>query len=443
MKIVAYFYRDPLLEDEPEPVWGEDVDRVYRDFGDRHQRSQLLADCQVDPPDCILIRHLADLADSMPEITSFLEEFARIHVSIVTIGSIVSPESPTTTLKLLHAVQTEQHRRRVRRGHARKRLQASLPPGAAPYGYRRGQNRYTLNRSTAPIVKEFFEQFLLYGSLRGAVRHIARRYGKVISVSTGRRWLTSPVYRGDLAYNTGHVILNTHVPIISRQEAAQVDRLLRRNRTVPRRAASAPRSLAGLVVCASCGSGMSINSVTRRSTAQNSTDRNSKHSTKASSTSYLYLRPIACPHQSKCKAVDYDQVLDQTIQRICQDLPEAVSAASLPDLQRIQQGIHAAIRQHQTILSQLPDLTQSGIFDPETAALRAYKLQATIAELQGKLAQLPPVDLAALLPTVSLAQFWLDLSESERRFYFREFIQQIHLVRNSDNTWHIQLQFIF
>ena len=111
-------------------------------------------------------------------------------------------------------------------------------------------------------MKDFFEYFLLYGSLRGAVRYLAQKYGKKISVTTGRRWLTNPVYRGDTAYLNGDTISNTHVAIVSREEAAQVDRLLRRNRRLPPRSASAPRSLAGLVVCSECQSSMSVVSVT-------------------------------------------------------------------------------------------------------------------------------------------------------------------------------------
>ena len=148
-------------------------------------------------------------------------------------------------LRLLQEIQENQRSRRIRQGHARNRLRAHPPPGKAPYGYRRGKERYIIDRTTAPVVKEFFERFLLFGSLRGAVRYLEKKYAKKISVSTGRRWLTNPVYRGDLEYQNGEVIRNTHIPIISREEAAQTDRLLRRNRRLPRRTASAPHSLAG------------------------------------------------------------------------------------------------------------------------------------------------------------------------------------------------------
>ncbi len=439
MRILAYLYQDPLLEAVAKPDWGQGtgdqgIDRVYRDLGDRTQLRQLLADCQAEPPDCVLIRRLDDLGDSVPEVTACLSQLEAMAIQLV----MVEAEQSASALTTLHSLQTEHHSRQIRQGHARNRLKALPPPGAAPYGYRRGNDRYALDRSAAPVVKEFFEQFLLYGSLRGAVRYLATKYGKTISVSTGRRWLMSPVYRGDLEYGTGQVMLNTHVPIISREEGAQIDRLLRRNRAMPRRSASAPRSLSGLVTCAACGSAMTISQVTRSKVARRGTRQQG-----SAPPDYLYLRPIACKQQPKCKAIDYEQVLEQTIQRICEDLPRAVSGAPLPDLERIKQSVQAAIAHKQAILNQLPDLITTGVLDTETAELRTYKLRAEIADLQSKLSQLPPVNLVALIPTVSLPQFWLDLSEPERRFYFREFIRQIQLVRNMDNTWQIQLVFSF
>ncbi|HEY9637462.1 MAG TPA: recombinase family protein, partial [Coleofasciculaceae cyanobacterium] len=316
--------------------------------------------------------------------------------------------------------------RRIRQGYARNRLKALPPPGKAPYGYRRGKDRYILDRSTAPVVKEFFEQFLLYGSLRAAVRYLEKKYSKKISVSTGRRWLTNPIYRGDLGYQNGEVISDTHTPILNREEAAQIDRLLRRNRRLPPRTASAARSLAGLVVCGECQSHMTVTSVTRPRKDQE----------------YLYLRPISCPQHPKCRAIAYEKVLDNTIQRICQELPRAVAGMNVPSLDGVKQSLTSQIANKQDILEQLPALTTSGVLDSETAELRAYKLRTEISQLRSRLWALPPVNLQAIAQAVSIPQFWCDLSESERRFYFREFIRQIEIMRQ-DKAWDLQLVFIF
>lgn len=429
MKIIAYSYTDPLLETAPDrTIWGREVDRIYQDLGARQQLQQLLADCQTEPADYLLIRRLEELGDSVAEVCNCLTELETLGIEIITIDSAL-PHTATNKadlLKLLQQIQNYQNSRRLRQGHARSRLKASPPPGKAPYGYRRGKDKYILDKSAAPVVKDFFERFLIYGSLRGAVRYLAKKYGKKISVSTGRRWLTNPVYRGDTAYQNNQIISSTHVPIISREEAAQIDRLLRRNRLLPPRTASANRSLAGLVVCNECQSPTTVVRVTA--------PRQTKE--------YLYLRPNSCAKNPKCRSIPYEEVLQRTIEKICRELPVAVAEMSLPDMGGIKANLNGAIANKQDILAQLPSLCENGILDSETCELRAYKLRTEISHLQQQLAQLPPVNLREIARAVSIPQFWLDLSESERRFYFREFIRQILLSRQ-DAGWDLQVKFIF
>ncbi|MEB3292761.1 MAG: recombinase family protein [Synechococcales bacterium] len=488
MRLLAYLYSDPLLEPTPDPtLWGWECDRIYQDLasqtiykpldkikksgsGDiasgeliqchnRPQLQQLLRDCQqerdrqMESAHYLLVRRLEELGDSVQEVSDRVAALEALGIRLILVEQTdpVDPgKSPLPTnlipasaipaadvradmLRLIQEIQTQQRSRRIRQGHARNRVKAIPPPGKAPYGYRRGRNRYVVDRSTALVVKEFFEQFLLFGSLRGAVRHIAKKYGKRISPSTGQRWLTSPVYRGALEYKGGETIAETHEAILSSDEAAQVDRLLRRNRRLPSRSASAPRSLAGLVICQQCQSPMTVTRVVQSKVAQRNTTAVKE---------YLYLRPMHCPERSKCKAIAYDQILQTTIDRICEDLPRAVAGLALPDLDRVKQGISQAIAGKQQVISQLPELVNQGILDDASAQLRAYNLRTEIAELQNKLAQLPPVNLKAIAQTVSIPQFWLDLSESERRFYFREFLRQIELVRQ-ESGWTIRLVFIF
>lgn len=437
MKIIAYSYSDPLLEPTPDSsIWGWELDQIYQDLGKRLELRQLINDCRVDPADYLLIRRLEELGDSVQEVSDRLAELEALGVQLIATEqpytSSQQGQEPSTTnlradlLKLLQEIQYQQRSHRIRQGHARNRVNALPPPGKAPYGYRRGKDKYILDRTAAPIVKDFFEQFLLYGSLRGAVRYLGQKYGKKISVTTGRRWLTNSVYRGDTAYQNGQIVSNTHIPIISREEAAQVDRLLRRNSRLPPRSASAPRSLAGLVICQECQSSMLVARVT--------TPRKDKE--------YLYLRPIICPKRPKCRAISYEQVLEQTIAEICQDLPRAVAGMNLPQLDAVKNTLTKAIAIKQDVLAQLPTLTVEGVLDTETAALRAYNLRTEISELQAKLATLPPVNLRSVAQAVSIPQFWLDLSESERRFYFREFICQIEIIRDRA-SWQIKLIFIF
>lgn len=429
---IAYVYSDPMLESAPDSsIWSWEVERVYQDYDSgRPQLQALLEHCQVQPVDCLLVRQLAELGNSVGEVSDRLTQLKALSVEVIALEdcchtNLAADQNPQQTLKLLAEIQRQQRSQRIQQGHAQNRLKALPPPGKAPYGYRRGKDRYALDRSTAPVVKDFFEHFLLYASLRGAVRYLEKKYGKRISVSTGRRWLTNPVYRGDLMYQQ-QVLSGTHVPIISREEAAQVDRLLRRNRSLAPRAASAPRSLAGLAVCATCQSPMTVTRVTARRREQE----------------YLYLRPTACPQVPKCRAIAYQQVLDQAIDRICQDLPQAVAEIDRPGSGKGKDSIAAAITSKQQALNQLPALVETQVLDLETAELRTYKLRTEISALQAQIAQLPPVNLQEVAQAVSIAQFWRDLSEPERRFYFREFIRRVEITRQ-DAEWSLNLIFIF
>ena len=336
-------------------------------------------------------------------------------------------EIKTDLSKLLEQVTKEKQINLLKQGHARNRLKTLPPPGKAPYGYRRGQDRYIIDKSTAPVVKDFFERFILFGSLRGAVRYLEKRYGKKIAPSTGKNWLTNPVYRGNLKYKNNEIIANTHTAILDRESAAQIDRLLRRNSRLPSRTASASRSLAGLIVCQQCQLKMTISHVTQRNRKQE----------------YLYLRCHDCPQKPKCKAINYQTVLEQVIIKICQELPQAVAQLRQPNFKQIKQNLEREVKGKKDILNQLQTLIAQNILDEETANFRRYKIQTEISALENKIDRLPPENLKAIASTVSLPQFWFDLSEAERRFYFREFIKQIEIIRLENNDWNLQLVFIF
>ena len=228
------------------------------------------------------------------------------------------------------------------------------------------------------------------------------------------------------AYRNSEIICNTHTAIISKEEAAQVDRLLRRNSRLPSRTASAPRSLAGLVKCKNCQSPMTISRVTIRNKKKE----------------YLYLRPINCSENPKCKGISYKDVLEATVKIICDNLVKAVEEINFPQLDLVKKNIHTSIERQNQILEQIPSLVETEILDTQTAKLRAYKLRTQISELEAKLATLPPVNLKSVAKLVSIPQFWLDLSESERRFYLREFIQEIEIIRDGKD-WRIEVVFIF
>lgn len=426
---IAYWYCDPLLETpDAAPEWGEVVARVYCDWGDRSALAQFFQACAEAATERALVRRWSDLGDTPAAVEAAIRQVQSAGTELVACES--EPlAGASEDARLWHAiarVEREFRCRQLRRGHARARRAAQPPPGKAPYGYRRGRDRYLLDRSTAPVVKAFAERFLLYGSLRDAVRYLERRFGKAIAVATGRRWLTHPVYRGDLRYGTGEVVPDAHAAILSRDEAAQIDRLLRRNRRLPPRAASA-RALSGLVVCRACQHPLHVASVRRSGRAE----------------PYVYLRAPGCPRQPKCRALPYSAVLDRAIARIRADLPAAIAQLDRPDAGSAVAAIDAEIARTRALRERLPALERDGTLDAATAALRRATLNADLARWQSERDRLPPPNLPQIADTVSLPQFWYDLSEPERRFYLREFIQSIEILRLQPDAWEIQLAFVF
>jgi DNA invertase Pin-like site-specific DNA recombinase len=416
--------------------FGPGVDRLFIDHchleQPRPELQRLVQACHHHVPDQVLIKQVGDLGDSPSTIFTVLQSLESQGVRVIaldqsyetaTAGETLSPAA----LLELAATITAQHRsRQLQDGHARNRVNLLPPPGRAPYGYRRGRYRYALDKATVPAVKAFFEHFILYGSIRGAARFLDKNYGKKIAPSTAQRWLQHPVYRGDSEYQDGHIVRDTHTPIISREEAAQVDRLLRRNRQLPPKTVSAERSLAGLVQCAECQSKLRVSRVTRpRQTRE-----------------YLYLRPLQCGRSQACRAIAYADVLEQTITAICTELPPAVGGLSAAPVGAVKAELSAQIAAKGEALAQIEQLYGQGVLDQASADLRRYTLQGELAVLEQQRSQLPPANLLEIAQTLGSQQFWQDLSESERRVYLREFIQTIWIDR-TEADWNVRIQFVF
>lgn len=441
MAILAYRYCSELEAAEP-VSWPQPVDRVYQDMGGRSQLAALYTDCRRDPQaiETVVVQRFADLGDSLDAVQGWWAKFSQLQVALVSVQEGAMPSGAIAGMVLAQQVQQQQQQRRIRRGHAERRVAGKPPPGKAPYGYRRGPHQYLIDRSAAAIVRAFFDHFLLYASLRQSVRYLAQNHGKTISTSTAHRWLTSPVYRGDLAYKNGDVVPNTHTAILSRDEAAQVDRLLRRNRPFSPRSRSAPRSLAGLVRCGRCQAPLVVSKTVHRRGRRR--------------IDYLYLRPRQCPYRHseppslepaapiRCVALPYEAVLDAVIARICEELPPSVNQTGPSPMVKVGESIAQQIKDKQALILQVEALQDQGVLDEQTAMLRTYKLKTETAALQAQLGQLPPASLLSIAETISIPQFWRDLSESERRFYFREFIDTIDVTRR-EGGWIVTLSYRF
>ncbi|MFN3678181.1 recombinase family protein [Thermosynechococcus sp.] len=424
MVIIAYEYIDPLWQPLPDPqAWGPEIDHWVLDV--QASRPQLRYWLQRLAPGYWLLHQLSALGQTVVEVSDRLRQLEAANITVIALAEgYVSdrPPSGDQLLFLWDQVKQQLHQQTLCHSHARNRLKRRPPPGRAPYGYRRGKEHYVIDRAAAVVVKDFVEHFLLYGSLSAAVRFIADTHHKRISVATGRRWLTHPVYRGHLYYQGKTVIPHTHAPLIAPDEAAQVDRLLRRQRSLPRRSASAPHPLAGLVICGECQQRFGRTQVQPyRQPSQ-----------------YAYLRPLHCPFSPKCCSIPYDAALAAVIDQIAKRLPPAIAQLCLP-LPTLTTQMEAIDRQ----LQQLTELERQGLLDAETVQLRRYKLAGERARIEAQQAQLPPSNLLQLAVTLGQPQFWYQLSAAEQRFYLREFLRAIEVTSRPPQPWSIHLRFIW
>lgn len=437
--IIAYIYTEPVIDKIPDSFfWGCEVDQVYQDIGERKELKKLLKDCYKKPPNYFLIRSLSELGNSLKEVTEVMAKIEEFNIEIISIEEnyntskfrvIKDKKTKNLFIYICQEIEQKIQKIKLKKAHGNNRLKILPPPGKAPFGYIRGKDNYVVNRSTIFIVREFFDRFLLYGSLADSVRYIEEKFNKKIALSTAHYWLKNPIYRGDLAYKNQEIIPDTHTAIITREESAQIDRILKSHRLVKPRSASANYALAGLVKCEQCSSSLRISHINKK-----------KYQDK-----YLYLIPSQCPRKIICKALKYQEVFDKTINKICEQLPLLTQNFQAPNPQFIKRQLEEQIEEKEKNLLTISQLIKNDILDEETGSIRNYKIHQEIGKIKQKIAQLPPDNLTKISTALSNPQFWNDLSSAECRFYLREFVKIIKIIPINENNknWQITLDFIF
>lgn len=437
--IIAYIYIDPIIDKIPSDfLWGCEINTVYQDISNRKQLEKLIKDCYVNSPNYLLIRSLSEFGDTLTEIHQIMAKIEDLNIEIIAIDEdyntnkfkiIKDSKTKEKLIILWEEIRRKIYHRKLLKSHSHNRLNTLPPPGKAPFGYLKGKDSYVINRATSPIIRDFFDRFLLYSSVSDSVRYLEKKYNKKIALSTALYWLKNPIYRGDLSYKNKEIIADTHTAIISREEAAQIDRILKSHSLVKSRSASANYALAGLVKCKICQSSFRITKVT-----------NKKYPEK-----YLYLIPSQCQGNTPCKSLKYNLFLDTVIEQICKNFSVLIKQINVPNPNFAKHKIAKAIQEKEAILSKIKQLRIENILDEETTYLRSYTLNLEIATLKQQMAQLPPDNLNIIASTLSNPQFWYDLSPSECRFYLREFIKKIDVipVNNNINNYNFVLNFVF
>lgn len=133
MTIFVYSYSDPLLDAAPEPeLWGVEVDRIYSDWGQRQQLTQLLTDLDTgDRPDYLLLRRLDELGENLSEIGDRLQHIENYGVGIIATEQDYQSDQPLDQKALGQLFQTIGDRLRQQKNSTGPR-QKPPPISAAP-----------------------------------------------------------------------------------------------------------------------------------------------------------------------------------------------------------------------------------------------------------------------------------------------------------------------
>ncbi|MGK7911576.1 MAG: recombinase family protein [Synechococcus sp.] len=426
MRKLGYIYRSAIVppsEEEQSLLLRSGATDILVDLGDRQHYLNLIQQYSSEQATDLrlYLLSLTDLAETTPKVEQQVKFWLQRNADVVvaTEEGVQSLSDLDVLAAFLTQLPQELKGRHISEGHAQNRLNRKPPPGPAPFGYRRVGDTYEIDERAAQRVRTFFERYLLFGSIRGAVKDINQAGENAISVTTARRWLTSPVYRGDLKFKDGVTLRDTHPALLTREEAAQIDRWSRRNGPIASRSTSAPRALAGLVVCQSCDRPLRIVQATKKRQAK----------------VYRYLR---CPN---CRySINYDLALTNTIQAVCQQLPQRTANLDSLPVESIKSRIELQIKSNKSKIVTLDRESESRSTNgDDERQLQRYLLEGENAKLGEKRDQLPPGNLAAIAQAVSIEPFWRSLSESEQRAYLREFIKQISINSEAD----VKLEFFF
>jgi site-specific DNA recombinase len=216
---------------------------------------------------------------SLPALREFAEMCVSKGINLRILDQQIDLKTPQGKLMLnflgaLAEWELDQLTERVNHGwnHLRKEKRA---PGIIPFGYKRENDRYapddTIYKSTGKncwaIARELVEAFLSAGTVRGATRIMAEKYGMAIGRGDFPReiglkyWLENPVISGHIGYFYRHrqastqVIPDQHKPLVTPAEAAQIRRLLAFSVQYRETAKEdwETATLAGLVYCGKCG----------------------------------------------------------------------------------------------------------------------------------------------------------------------------------------------
>lgn len=287
------------LEQQIERLKAAGADKVLLDVdsGSKDERPSfltLMSYCCSGVCNTVIVTRLDRLTRSLPTLRKTIAQLEAVGVGLIALDDSINTATAAGKFQInilgaLAEMEVDRLSERVKHGwqHLRDRKVAMNPP----FGYCKDNDRHSLDHSPflclvdqqvelskVQIARDIVQAFLSKKTLRLALRHINQKYGiqtfahndgnhqkggrvarEMFRFSPGglSNWLTNPVLQGHLCYLRGsdrqQITYNTHEPLITSEEAREIELILDHNRQVRGYGSTAQEyPLSGLVFCGEC-----------------------------------------------------------------------------------------------------------------------------------------------------------------------------------------------
>ncbi|MBQ2671727.1 MAG: recombinase family protein [Clostridia bacterium] len=197
----------------------------------------------------------------------------KFNISVVSVSEHLSDDPTSILIEALLEAMDEYYSinlaQEVKRGMNEKFLRGGII-NAPPFGYKKGDFSFEVDKQSSKVVKMIFEDFLSGLSLRSiAVKlnnlGVYTNRGNKFDVRSVKYILTNPVYAGKLRMKKEKcagkfdVINGIHRPLISKNDFEKVQKILKwhENLNLKSRKKSI-HMLSDLVFCSNCGSKLTV-----------------------------------------------------------------------------------------------------------------------------------------------------------------------------------------
>lgn len=238
---------------------------------DRPQMTRLRE--ELRPGEIILVHRLDRLTRSVLDLYALLKEWDGRQVGFRSATEVYDTTTAMGRLFLTLVAALAQWERenlgeRIKIGYFELVRQGRWPGGYLPFGYMPNAERSRLvpNPEQVPVIKRIFTDYAKGKGARAIAMEINRtglptNQGPLWSANTIYAILRNQVYLGHTAWSKKGkggplVVLNTHEPIITPEEAAAVQAIVARNAGKHPREIGTRFALSGLARCGLCGNRM-------------------------------------------------------------------------------------------------------------------------------------------------------------------------------------------